>query len=64
MELLADLRRLRQLIAVIPARVNDFLGKAVAVVRERFGDTYPDMAWELLFQRFFLESVRIGALEG
>jgi hypothetical protein len=41
MELLADLQRLRALIAEVPARVNDFLGKAVAVVRERFGGRIP-----------------------
>src|SRR5918997_1915221 len=35
MELLADPPRLRALIAEVPARVNDFLGKAAAVVRER-----------------------------
>jgi len=48
MELLADLQRLRELIAEIPARVNDFLGKAVAVVRERFGGriTYASMPFE------------------
>jgi len=48
MELLADLQRLRALIAEIPAQVNDFLGKAVAVVRERFGGriTYAAMPFE------------------
>jgi len=48
MELLADLQRLRALIAEVPARVNDFLGKAVAVVRERFGGriTYASMPFE------------------
>jgi hypothetical protein len=48
MELLADLQRLRALIAEIPARVNDFLGKAAAVVRERFGGkiTYAAMPFE------------------
>src|SRR5215216_841632 len=48
MELLADLQRLRVLIAEVPARVNDFLGKAVAVVRERFGGriTYASMPFE------------------
>ncbi len=48
MELLADLHRLRALIAEIPGRVNDFLGKAVAVVRERFGGriTYASMPFE------------------
>lgn len=29
--------RLRELLAELPAKINDFLGKAVAVVRERFG---------------------------
>ena len=37
LELLADRDRLRELIRGLPARVNDFLGRAVAVVRERFG---------------------------
>jgi hypothetical protein len=48
MELLADLQRLRVLIAEVPARVNDFLSKAVAVVRERFGGriTYAAMPFE------------------
>jgi hypothetical protein len=48
MELLADLQRLRALIAEVPARVNDFLGKAAAVVRERFGGkiTYAAMPFE------------------
>ncbi len=48
MELLTDLQRLRLLIAEVPARVNDFLGKAVAVVRERFGGriTYASMPFE------------------
>ena len=48
MELLADLQRLRALITEIPARVNDFLGKAAAVVRERFGGkiTYAAMPFE------------------
>lgn len=48
MELLADLQRLRALIAEVPARVNDFLGQAVAVVRERFGGkiTYAAMPFE------------------
>jgi hypothetical protein len=35
--LLADRDRLRELIRGLPARVNDFLAKAVAVVRGRFG---------------------------
>ena len=40
--------RLRELIAAVPARINDFLGKAVAVVRERFGGkiTYAAMPFE------------------
>jgi hypothetical protein len=48
MELLADLQGLRELIAEVPARVNDFLSRAVAVVRERFGAriTYPAMPFE------------------
>ena len=48
MELLADLQRLREVIRGIPARVNDFLAKAVAVVRERFGGriTYAAMPFE------------------
>ena len=48
MELLADLQRLRALIGGIPARVNDFLDKAVAVVRERFSGriTYAAMPFE------------------
>jgi hypothetical protein len=29
--------RRRELLAEVPARINDFLGKAVALVRERFG---------------------------
>src|SRR5215207_2082638 len=36
MELLADLQRLRTLIGQVPARVNEFFGKALVVVRERF----------------------------
>ena len=48
MELLTDPQRLRALIAEIPARVNDFLGTAVAVVREQFGGriTYASMPFE------------------
>lgn len=48
MELLADMQRLRALIAEVPARVNDFLGQAAAVVRERFGGriTYAAMPFE------------------
>ena len=34
--LLADPARLRELIGAIPARINDFLGRAVPAVRERF----------------------------
>jgi hypothetical protein len=37
LELLSTPHRLRALIAEVPARMNDFLGKAVDVVRERFG---------------------------
>jgi hypothetical protein len=48
MELLSDRQRLRALIGEVRARVNDFLGKAVAVVRERFGGkiTYAAMPFE------------------
>jgi hypothetical protein len=48
MELLADMPRLRESIREVPARVNSFLGKAVAVVRERFGGrvTYAAMPFE------------------
>ena len=48
MELLADLHRLRALIVELPARVNDFLGKALAVVRARFGGriTYAAIPFE------------------
>jgi hypothetical protein len=48
MELLADPQRLRTLIVKVPAQVNNFLGKAVAVVRERFGGriTYASMPFE------------------
>ncbi len=35
--LLTAPHRLRELMAEVPARINDFLGKAVDVVRERFG---------------------------
>jgi hypothetical protein len=35
--LLTAPHRLRELLAEVPARINDFLGKAVEVVRERFG---------------------------
>lgn len=37
LELLTAPHRLREVIAEVPARINDFLGKAVGVVRERFG---------------------------
>ena len=48
MGLLTDLQRLRMLIPEVPGRVNDFLGKAVALVRERFGGriTYASMPFE------------------
>jgi hypothetical protein len=48
MELLNDFPRLRESIAHVPARVNDFLARAVAVVRERFGGkvTYASMPFE------------------
>lgn len=48
MELLGDPQRLRASIAGVPAQVNDFLGKAVAVVRERFGGriTYAAIPFE------------------
>jgi hypothetical protein len=36
-ELLSEPERLRKLIPAIPARINDFLGRAVPAVRERFG---------------------------
>jgi hypothetical protein len=47
-KLLAARQRLRALIADVPARVNEFLGKAVAVVRERFGGkvTYASIPFE------------------
>lgn len=47
-ELLANLPRLREVIATVPARVNAFLRRAVAVVRERFGGkiTYAAMPFE------------------
>ena len=35
--LLTAPHRLRELLAEVPARINDFLGKAVEVVSERFG---------------------------
>ncbi len=37
LELLAQPHRLRELVAEVPARMNAFLGKAVTLVRERFG---------------------------
>lgn len=48
MELLTDPQRLRALMPQVPARVNDFLSQAVAVVRERFGGriTYAAMPFE------------------
>jgi hypothetical protein len=40
--------RLREALAAVPARINDFLAKAVAVVRERFGGkvTYASLPHE------------------
>jgi hypothetical protein len=48
MELLADRQRLRESIAEVPARINDFLAKAVLVVRKRFGGriTYASIPFE------------------
>jgi hypothetical protein len=48
MELLTDMQRLRALIGEVRVGVNDFLGKALAVVRERFGGkiTYAAMPFE------------------
>jgi hypothetical protein len=48
MELLGDPQRLRESIRAIPPRMNDFLSKAVVVVRERFGGkvTYASMHFE------------------
>ena len=48
MELLADMPRMRALIGEVRARVDDFLGQAAAVVRERFGGqiTYAAMPFE------------------
>lgn len=48
MELLSDFQRLRAEIPQVPARVNDFLARAVAVVRERFSGrvTYASMPFE------------------
>jgi hypothetical protein len=37
LELLSTPHRLRMALADVPARINDFLGKAIGVVRERFG---------------------------
>jgi hypothetical protein len=47
-ELLADRRRLGELVGQVRVRINDFLSKAVAVVRERFGGkvTYAAMPFE------------------
>lgn len=47
-KLLADRGRLRELFAPVPVRVNDFLGKALAVARARFGGrvTYAAMPVE------------------
>jgi hypothetical protein len=47
-ELLNDFPRLRSSLAQVPARVNDFLARAVAVVGERFGGrvTYAAMPFE------------------
>jgi hypothetical protein len=39
LELLTERQRLRELLADVPARINDFLAKAVATVREGFGGT-------------------------
>jgi hypothetical protein len=41
-------QQLRELLAAVPARINDFLGKAAAVVRERFGGkvTYAAIPFE------------------
>src|SRR3954462_13028362 len=48
MGLLADMERLPVLIGDLPARVNEFLGRAVTVVRERFNGkiTYASMPFE------------------
>jgi hypothetical protein len=48
MELLADRQRLRESIVEVPARINDFLAKAVPVVRKRFGGriTYASIPFE------------------
>jgi hypothetical protein len=48
MKLLDQPERLRELFAQMPPRMNDFLGKAVAVVRERFGGkvTYAAIQFE------------------
>ena len=37
LELLAKPQRLREALVEVPARINDFLGRAAPVVRERFG---------------------------
>lgn len=46
--LLDEPQRLRALIAEVPARINDFLGKAAVAVRERFGGkvTYAAIQFE------------------
>lgn len=70
MELLADPRRLRELMPAVPARVNDFLGKAVAVVRERFGGriTYAAMPFEGVdwtpFDIISVDNYRSAAIAG
>lgn len=48
MELLGNHQRLRELIGAVPARMNEFLGQVVAVVREWFGGkvTYAAMPFE------------------
>ncbi|HEX5504709.1 MAG TPA: hypothetical protein VFW96_18980, partial [Thermomicrobiales bacterium] len=48
MALLAEPQRLRESIAAVPARMNAFLGEAVAVVRARFGGqvTYAAIPFE------------------
>lgn len=54
-KLLAEPHRLREVMAEVPARINDFLGKAVAVVRERFGGkiTYASIPFEKVDWRPF-----------
>ena len=48
LDLLATPARLRELMPAIPARINDFLSQAVALVRERFGGgvTYASIHFE------------------